>query len=141
MIRLDTYLHFNGNTEEVFNFYKRVFKSEFTNIMRYGQLPGGDKMMKEEQGKIMHMALPVGQSTLMGTDALDSLNQRLITGDNFSVSITLDNEAEAIRIFDALSDEGEITLPMNRESWATLFGMCKDKYGIQWIVNYNEPVK
>jgi PhnB protein len=136
MIRLDTYLNFNGNTEEVFNFYKKVFNSDFSKLMRFADMPGGEKMSAGDRTKILHVALPIGSNVLMGTDALDSMNQKISTGDNVSISITLDDENEATRIFDALADDGDVIMPLSREFWSDLFGICKDKFGIQWMINF-----
>jgi PhnB protein len=141
MIRLDTYLNFNGNTEEVFNYYKKVFNGKFTKLMRFSDMPGGEKMSHEDREKILHVALPVGGNVLMGTDVLDSMNQRIATGDNISISITLDDETEASRIFDALAAEGDIIMPLGKEFWSELFGICRDKFGIQWMINFTPKQK
>jgi PhnB protein len=136
MMRLDPYLNFNGNTEEVFNYYKKIFKGDFTKLMRFGDMPGGEKMSKVDQTKILHVALPVGDNVLMGTDALDSMNQKIAVGDNFSISITLDDETEAVRIFKELSEDGNVIMPLSKEFWSDLFGICKDQFGIQWMINF-----
>jgi PhnB protein len=141
MMRLDPYLNFNGNTEEVFNFYKKVFKRDFTSLMRFADMPGGEKMSPADKTKILHVALPVGDSVLMGTDVLDSMNQKISTGDNFSISITVDSEAEATRIFEALSDRGDVIMPLGKEFWSDLFGICKDPFGIQWMINFKANQK
>ncbi|HEX6226011.1 MAG TPA: VOC family protein [Chryseolinea sp.] len=141
MIRLDTYLNFNGNTEEVFNYYKKVFNGSFSKLMRFRDMPGGDKMSNTDQAKILHVALPVGDNILMGTDVLDSMNQKISTGDNITISITLDDETEANRIFDALAEEGNIIMPLGTEFWSELFGICKDKFGIQWMMNFTPKQK
>ncbi len=137
MLRLDTYLNFSGNTEAVFTFYRSVFGGSFTSLIRYSDMPGSEKMKPEESSRIMHVSLPVGGNTLMGTDILPSRNQEIQAGNNFYISISMDNESEANRVFDALSANGEVILPMNRESWSELFGICKDQYGIQWMINFN----
>jgi len=139
MIKLNTYLNFNGNTEQVFTFYKKIFGGDFTTLMRFADMPGSEKMTDEDKEKIMHVALPVGeQDVLMGTDVMESMNQRLNPGDNFSISISLDNEAEAIRIFEVLSAGGQVIMPLGKEFWSDLFGICKDQFGIQWMINYNK---
>lgn len=141
MIRIDTYLNFNGNTEEVFNYYKKIFTGDFTKLMRFGDMPGGEKMSNVDKEKILHVALPIGDNVLMGTDALDSMNQKITTGDNVSISITLDDEKEAIRIFEALSENGDVIMPLSREFWSELFGICRDKFGIQWMMNFTPKQK
>ncbi len=141
MKKLDPYLNFNGNTEEVFIFYRSVFGGTFTTLMRFGDMPGSEKMPEADKTKIMHVALPVGQSVLMGTDALDSMNQKVSSGDNIHISISLDEETETRHLFDALSADGQIIMPLGKEDWGQLFGMCRDKYGIQWMINYNDSKK
>jgi PhnB protein len=139
MTRLDPYLNFNGNTEEAFMYYRSVFGGEFLTLMRFGDMPGSEKMNVHDRKKIMHVALPVGDSNiLMGTDALESMNQKLTLGDNFSISITSDNEAEVKRMFDALAADGTVIMPLSSESWSPLFGILKDKYGVQWMLNYKK---
>lgn len=140
MLKLDPYLNFNGNTLEVFKFYRSVFGGEFSVLMRYADLPGSDKMPAEDQDKIMHVSLPIGDNNvLMGTDLLSSMNQQAIQGDQYHINISLDNEAEAQRIFEALSKGGVVIMPLNKESWSDLFGMFRDKFGIQWMINYYSP--
>jgi PhnB protein len=142
MLKIEPYLSFNGNTEEAFAFYKSIFGGDFTTVMRFGEMPGADKMPATDKNKIMHIALPIGDNTtLMGSDALDSVNQKLTVGDNFHISISLSNETEAVRIFNSLTELGQVIMPLSKEFWSELFGMCKDKYGIQWMVNYNAAEK
>lgn len=105
--------------------------------MRFSDMPGSEKMIETDKQKILHIALPIGDSNLMGTDSLDSLNQKLTMGDNFSISISLDDENETKRIFEELSEDGLIVMPLGRESWSELFGICKDKFDVQWMINYN----
>jgi PhnB protein len=137
MMRLDPYLNFNGNTEEAFLFYKSVFGGAFTSFIRFTEMPGSEKMDEDDRGKLMHVALPVGDNNvLMATDALSSMNQQLNAGDNFSINITLDNESETRRLFEGLSEGGEVIMPLKKEAWSDLFGLCKDKFGIQWMFNY-----
>lgn len=139
MTRLDPYLNFNGNTEEAFIYYRSVFGGEFQVLMRFSDMPGSEKMNAADRKKIMHVALPIGDSNiLMGTDVLESMNQKLTTGDNLHISITTDNEAELKRQFNALAADGTVIMPLSAESWSPLFGMLKDKYGVQWMFNYKK---
>lgn len=137
MKKLDPYLNFNGNTEAAFLFYRSVFGGEFSILMRFRDMPGSEKMPEEEKDKILNISLPIGdQNVLMGTDILESLNQHITIGDNFSISISVDKEAETRRLFDGLSAGGQVIMPLGKESWSALFGICKDKFGIQWMLNY-----
>jgi PhnB protein len=139
MTRLDPYLNFNGNTEEAFMHYRSVFGGEFQTLMRFGDMPGSEKMNMHDRKKIMHVALPIGDNNiLMGTDALESMNQKLAMGDNFLISITTNNEVELRRQFEALAADGTVIMPLGSEPWSELFGMVKDKYGVQWMFNYKK---
>lgn len=137
MATLNTYLNFAGNTEEAFNFYKSVFGGEFSNIQRFKDVPGTENISVEDQNKIMHISLPIGKnSILMATDALESMGQKLIVGDNFSISIGADTKEEADTIFAKLSKGGEITMPLEMAFWGEYFGMLKDQFGIQWMMSF-----
>ena len=139
---INPYLNFNGNTEEAFNFYKSIFGGEFSAIQRYGEMPTCSEMgeMPENaRDKIMHVALPIGEKNiLMGTDALESMGQNFTTGDNFSVCISAENRAEADRVFAALATDGKVAMPLADAFWGDYFGMLTDRFGVQWMVNFNE---
>lgn len=140
MATINPYLNFEGKTEEAFNFYKSVFGGEFAVIQRFKDMPDGDKMSADDQNKIMHVSLPINGNVLMGTDTLESMGQKLNVGDNFSVSVNTDSEAESDQIFNALAVGGEIIMPLEKAFWGAYFGMLKGRFGIQWLVNfdYNE---
>lgn len=141
MATINPYLNFPGNTEEAFNFYKSVFGGEFTMIQRFKETPEADKIPASEQDKIMHIALPIGKNMLMATDALESMGQTLNVGDNISIAIQVDSEEEADKLFNGLSAGGQVTMPLEKVFWGAYFGMCTDKFGVQWMVNhdYNQP--
>lgn len=138
MAAINPYLNFNGNTEEAFNFYKSVFGGEFVMLQRFKDIPGGEKMSAEDGEKIMHISLPIGQDTiLMATDALESMGQKLSPGNNFYISISTASEEEADKLFYGLSEGGQVTMPLDKAFWGAYFGMFIDKFGIQWMVNYD----
>lgn len=137
MAKLNPYLNFKGKTEEAFNFYKSVLGGEFLMLQRFKDTPHGDKMSAEDRNKIMHVALPVGENILMGTDSLESMGQQLVAGNNFSLSIEADSESDANRLFNALSQGGKIEMPLEKTFWDAYFGMFTDKFGIQWMINYD----
>jgi PhnB protein len=140
MATINSYLNFPGNTEEAFNFYKSVFGGEFTTLQRFKETPFGDKMSESDKEKIMHVALPIGKSAiLMATDAIESMGQKLTTGNNYSIAIEAESEEEATRLFNGLSEGGTITMPLEKAFWGAYFGMFNDKFGIQWMVNYTYP--
>jgi len=137
MTTLNPYLNFDGNCEEAFNFYKSVFGGEFATVMRYTEMPAEFQMPESEAQKIMHMALPVGQgSMLMGSDTPAPMGPTVI-GSNVSISITAASEAEATRLFNGLSTDGQVTMPLDKAFWGDYFGMLTDKFGVQWLVSYS----
>lgn len=144
MATINPYLNFNGNTEEAFNFYKSVFGGEFAAVMRFRDVSNtegceGMKVSEHELDKIMHIALPVGKgNVLMATDGLESMGQNFRFGDNFSISISADSRHEADELFSRLSEGGKVEMPLADAFWGDYFGMLQDKFGIQWMVSYNE---
>ncbi len=143
MATINPYLNFKGNTEEAFNFYKSVFGGEFAMLQRFGEMPGcdeasGNKMSEDDKSKIMHIALPIGDSVLMATDALESMGQNLQEGNNFSISINTESKEEAGKIFNGLAENGKVEMPLADTFWGAYFGMTQDKFGVRWMVNYDE---
>lgn len=140
--RVCTYLNFPGNTEEAFNFYKTVFKSEFSGagIQRFGDLPAdADHPPIDESVKkmILHVELPItGNHILMGTDAPKEMGFTLIQGNNMHISLEPETKEEAKRFFDNLSHGGNITMPLADMFWGSYFGSFTDKYGINWMINF-----
>lgn len=139
MAKLNPYLNFNGKTEEAFNFYKSVFGGEFSYFQRFKDAPEAGKVSGEDGDKIMHVSLPIGENTLMATDALESFGQKVEPGSNIYISVHPDSEAEARKIFDGLSKGGKVEMEMQDTFWGALFGSLSDKYGVNWMVNYEKP--
>ncbi|MFD2601935.1 VOC family protein [Flavobacterium suzhouense] len=137
MNSLNPYLNFNGNTEEVFNFYKSVFGGEFAMVMRFGDTPGCENMPETEKNGIMHIALPIGSNVLMGTDVPKSMEQ-VTAGTNMSISVNVSSREEADRVYNGLSAGGKATMPMNDMFWGDYYGMLTDRYQIQWMISYSE---
>ncbi|SRR5258708_979879 len=139
MATFNIYLNFPGNTEEAFNFYKSVLGGEFATVMRFKDAPGSEKAPPAVQNKIMHIALPVGNGNmLMGTDEVEGMGPKSKVGNNVSIAVAPDSEAEAKKLFEGLSSGGTITVPYEKASWGDWFGMFTDKFGIQWMINYSE---
>ncbi|MEQ8219933.1 MAG: VOC family protein [Arenibacter sp.] len=139
MSKVAIYLNFQGNTEEAFNFYKSVFGTSFSApIMRIGDLPpdpNGPKFSEAELNCVMHVALPIiGGTELMGTDMLESMGQKLIVGNNTTISLQLDSKDEADVLYRALSKGGSDKAPMREEFWG-YWGCCLDRFGIRWMFN------
>eukprot|EP01012_Entosiphon_sulcatum_P018532 TRINITY_DN23265_c1_g1_i1.p1 TRINITY_DN23265_c1_g1~~TRINITY_DN23265_c1_g1_i1.p1 ORF type:complete len:139 (+),score=22.19 TRINITY_DN23265_c1_g1_i1:128-544(+) len=136
MATLNTYLNFNGNTEEAFNFYKSIFGGEFSIVQRFKDSPGCDGMPIADQEKLMHIALPIGGNVLMGTDITAPMPPSTL-GTAVSISVDAQSEEEAKQLFDGLSAGGTVTMALEKTFWNALFGMATDKFGIQWMVNYD----
>src|SRR5438270_463955 len=140
MATINSYLNFPGTAEDAFNFYKSVFGGEFNTLQRFKDTPFGDKMAEGEKEKIMHVALPIGKSAvLMATDAIESMGHKLTPGNNYHITVEPDSEEEATKLFNALSQGGNVTMPLEKAFWGAYFGMFVDKFGIQWMVNYTYP--
>ncbi|MCF8240561.1 MAG: VOC family protein [Melioribacteraceae bacterium] len=139
MKSVNPYLNFQGNTEEAFNFYKKVFGGEFPGgIIRFNSAKMGEKLSEEEQQKVMHVGLPMGnQNYLMATDALESLEQKVKFGNNFYIAIDAESKDEADMLFEGLSDGGKVEMPMADQFWGDYFGSLTDQFGVQWMVIYS----
>jgi PhnB protein len=138
MATINPYLNFPGQTEEAFNFYKSIFGGEFITLQRFRDTPEADKVPPAAKDKIMHVSLPIGNGNiLMGTDALEELGHPVTIGNNFQLSISVESEVEAEKFFNSLSAGGKITVPLEKTFWGAYFGMFTDKFGIQWMVNYD----
>ena len=138
MATINPYLNFNGNTEEAFNFYRSVFGGEFITLQRFKDTPEADRLPASDQEKIMHISLPIGKgNVLMATDTLESMGHALTVGNNFSIAVNAESEEEADKLFSGLSAGGQVTLPLQKAFWGAYFGMLADKFGIQWMVNYD----
>lgn len=135
MAKINPYLNFNGNTEEAFQFYKSVFGGDFVFLQRMKETPDGNKLKQEEQNLIMHIALPIGENILMGSDIVESMGHKLRVGNNTFISVSIDNAEEADRIFNQLSTDGLIDMPLQKTFWNAYFGILTDKYGIQWMID------
>jgi PhnB protein len=138
MISIHPYLNFQGNTEEAMNFYKSVFGGSFKAFQRFNDSPGHEKMPKHEQTMIMHASLPLGNGILMATDALESMGHEVRPGNNIYLSIITESEDEADRLFEGLSKGGKIEMPIGKTFWGAYFGICMDKFQVQWMITYEE---
>lgn len=139
MAKVNPYLNFNGNTEEAFNFYKSVFGTEFIVISRFKDTPQGDSLSDEDKEKIMHVSLPIGDNIiLMGTDTIEAFGQKVVISDFFSLAIAPGSIEEANKLFAALTEGGTVTVPLEKAFWGAYFGMLTDKFGVKWMINYDE---
>lgn len=140
MLNADIYLHFNGQSEEAFQFYKSVFGGDFITAQRYKDMMGGDKMNAADQERMMHISLKITPSTtLMGTDLPSSEDQNFRAGNNFHICLQAETEKEANKLFQSLSKAGKIEMPMSKTFWGAYFGMVEDKFGVHWMINFTYP--
>ncbi|MFN8298914.1 MAG: VOC family protein [Chitinophagales bacterium] len=135
MATLNPYVHFNGNCEAAFTLYKEVFGGEFVTFMRYSDGPQDGKLSDEELTKIMHVSLPIGSSTLMGSDIPGNYPPATI-GNNFYISVDATSKEEADRLFAGLSKNGKVQMPMADTFWGSYFGMCTDAFNVGWMISY-----
>lgn len=137
-MKTNPYLNFDGQAEEAFRFYKSVFGGEIT-VMKMSDAPDAGKFPEEEQNRIMHISLPIGKDTiLMASDIMPSMGQTLSKGNNVYISLHPESKDEADRIFNSLSEGGEIEMPIEDQFWGDYFGCFTDKFGVMWMVNFNE---
>ena len=144
MTVVNPYLTFNGNCEEAFTFYKSVFGGEFQFMGRFKDMPpmGGKQVPEADAEKIMHVSLPVSKETiLMGSDSSAEFGQATVMGNNFSISVNTGSEEEADKMFNGLSAGGNVTMPMSKTFWGSYFGMLVDRFGIQWMVSFEQNTK
>lgn len=131
------YLNFDGKAEEAFNFYKSVFGGEFSFFSKMGDAPESEKLTEEERNRVMHVALPINEHTiLMASDCVPSAGHVLKEGNNMYIHLAAESREDADRLFNSLSAGGTIEMPMEDMFWGDYFGSFKDKFGIQWMVNF-----
>lgn len=138
MALINPYINFNGNAEEAFTFYKSVFGGEFAKIVRFNELSSPEFQVSEkEANKIMHIALPIGNNTLMANDVPEILGRVNENENRSKISISTESREEADKLFNGLSAGGEIEMPISDSPWGSYFGMFRDKYGIEWTVEFD----
>jgi PhnB protein len=140
MARVNTYLNFMGNTEEAFNFYKKVFGTDFISITRMKDMPrpeGAPTLSESDADKIMNIQLPITNGhVLMATDALESMGHKVQVGNNVTISLDLDSKEVAESIYNQLlNNSPENSGPLAQMPWGALWGSCQDQYGIRWMVS------
>ena len=137
---LSTYLTFDGNCREAFEFYRSIFGGEFAMFQTFGQGPEDMPVSEEEKERVMHVALPIGSSTLMGSDS-SSFGPPLSVGNNFSLSIDAEGRQQCDELFAKLSDGGSVIMPLADMFWGDYFGQCTDRFGVNWMVSYTPPAE
>ena len=131
------YFHFNGTAEAAMKFYKKVLGGEFLIFQQFKDVPGAEKMPVENQERFIHISLQVSPSiTIMASDTMGSVED-LNIGNNFHICLTTDSENETDKLFEELSKNGSVEMPLNKTFWGAYFGMCRDKFGVQWMLSYS----
>ena len=144
MAQINPYIHFNGNAEEAFTFYKSTFGGEFAMLIRFKDMPGESNNMisASEANKIMHIALPIGNcSVLMGSDTPEFMGKHNENENRSKISIGAESKEEADKLFHGLSAGGTVEMPIADSPWGSYFGMFRDKYGIEWMVDFDPKYK
>ena len=144
MGKTSIYLNFQGNAEEAFSFYKKVFKTEFVApIIRMKDtppMPGAPKLSEKEGNCVMHVSLPIlGDTLIMGTDMLESMGQKLRVGNNTTISLEPDSKEELDRLYKNLSEGATDAMAPQEMFWGAYWGTCLDRFGVRWMFNF--PVK
>ena len=136
---LNTYLTFEDNCREAFEFYRSVFGGEFSELQTFGDGPPDMGVPDDAKQRIMHVSLPIGESVLMGSDSNPAFGPGPVFGTNFTISYSAEGRDDADQKFSALSDGGEVGMPMADMFWGDYFGSCKDRFGIGWQVIWQPP--
>ena len=142
MALINPHINFNGNAEEAFNFYKSVFGGEFAMVVRFKDLAIPEfPIAEKEANKIMHIALPIGKNLLMANDVPESMGKTNENENRSKISISAESKEEADKLFNGLSAGGQIEVPIENSPWGSYFGMFSDKYGIEWMVDFDPKYK
>jgi PhnB protein len=142
MALINPYLNYNGNAEEAFNFYKSVFGGEFAKVMRFKDMSSPEFIVAESEAeKIMHIALPIGKNVLMANDVPESMGKTNENENRSKIAISAASKEEADKLFNGLSAGGQIEMPIAHSPWGSYFGMFRDKYGIEWMVDFDPNYK
>lgn len=140
MASINPYIHFNGNAEEAFTFYKSSFGGDFDKIIRFKDMPANPDfpIPASEANKIMHIALPISKNNqLMGSDTPEMLGKHNENETRTKISINAESKEEADKLFNGLSAGGQVEMPIADSPWGTYFGMFRDKFGIEWMVDFD----
>ena len=138
MALINPHINFNGNAEEAFTFYQSVFGGAFVNMIRFKDIASTEHPVSEnEANKIMHIALPIGNNLLMGNDVPENMGRVNEMENRSKIAVNAASREEADKLFNGLSAGGSIEMPISDSPWGSYFGMFRDKYGIEWMVDYN----
>ena len=136
---LSTYLFFDGNCREAFEFYRSVFGGELSVLQTFGDGPPDMNVPEAEKDRIMHVSLPVGSGVLMGSDSMSAFGPPPVQGTNFAISIEGESREHCDAVSAKLSEGGTVKMPMQETFWGAYFGCWTDRFGIDWMINYELP--
>ena len=134
-----TYLNFDGNCREVFDFYRSVFGGEYQILQTFGDGSPDMGIPDSDRDKVMHATLTVGDGIIMGSDMPSNFGPPPVVGNNFSLTYPTQSREEADELFAKMSEGGKVTMPLQEMFWGAYFGACTDKFGINWQFNYEMP--
>ena len=138
-MKLDTYLKFDGNCRQAFEFYRQSFGGEFATIQTFGEAPAEVVVPERYRGHLMHVSLPIGPGVLMGSDSVEGFGPPTVFGNNFSITVHTESREEADDIFGRLSEGGSVTMPMQDMFWGSYFGSLTDRFGVNWQIHCDLP--
>jgi len=142
MAQINPHINFNGNAEEAFTFYKSVFGGEFAMVVRFKDLSSPEfPVADNEANKIMHIALPIGKNILMANDVPEILGRVNENENRSKISISAESKEEADKLFIGLSEGGKVEMTIADSPWGSYFGMFRDKFGIEWMVDFDPNYK
>ena len=142
MTTINPWIYFNGNAEEAFTFYKSVFGGKFTKLSRLKDLAGPEfPVAEKDANKILYIALPIGINILKGNDIPESMGRVNENENRSKISVNADSKEEANRLFNGLSAGGTVEMPIADSPWGSYFGMFRDKFGIEWMVEFDQKNK
>ncbi len=141
MAQINTHINFNGNAREAFNFYKSVFGGEFTKIILFKDIASEEFPVPEKEAhKLMHIALPIGQNFLSANDILEVMGRVNENENRSKIAITAESKEEAHHLFNGLSEDGQVEMPLDENPDGSYFAMFRDKFGIEWMIKF-DPIK
>ena len=138
MAQINPYINFNGNAEEAFTFYQSVFGGEFAKVIRFRDISSPEyPVPAHEADKIMHIALPIGDSFLLANDVPEAMGSTNEHENRSKISIRAESTDEATALYHGLSEGGQVEVPLEESPEGACFGMFRDRYGIEWIVEFD----
>lgn len=141
MLQINPHINFNGNAEEAFIFYQSIFGGNFSKIIRFKDLASEEMPIPEHEAeKIMHISLPIGNSVLMANDVPEFMGRTNENENRSKIVLNTESKEEATVFFNGLSTDGQIEMPISESPWNTYFGMLRDKYGIEWMIEFDEKL-